>query len=643
MTQRKIFGIVDKIYNSCNGDKTYKVMKQIARFHRIQASVGYRQAAEVTSRILSQQGIKNEIKRYPADLKNRCYTQKMFREWNCEEAWLDVTAPWEVRLADFTIEEMSLIQRSASCDFSKEDVEVVYVPNGTNPEEFKEDICGKAIFVENGFDRWVDKMMKEDAAAIITVSMPEIKPVRMAMSEDERLKNAHANLSFHHYIKESEEKLRGFAITPAAGKQLREACLELEKEGKKPTVRFKVKSTVEDGTIENVEAYIPGETDEEVLMTAHLCHPRSSVNDNASGAACGIEAMTVLASLVKKGILPKPKRTIKMLLIPEFTGTYAYLAENEERLSKIVGGFNMDMVAGKQDGDAGPLIIVDTPDCAHSFSGDLGESILRGLSRECAFGGGDIFVPLFSSTRVPFVFGSDHYILSDPTVDIPCIALTQWPDKTYHTSADDVAHVDEKMLRRAAAVAAAYCYIYASMDADCVKELLPMTAHRFYQRIDTLRRDEQDSLKKEKAAHLKNVIEGTLARYQALLTEEENKQLAKLFDEERAQYQLLLSSYGEEKVFMSDVIPERLFKGPVQMRCILADMSGQQRITYEELCNKYPEIQKCLDYIFYETDGKRCLEEIAMAVHCQTNVDCTVFLMEFFQFFAQLGLVKFHK
>ena len=75
-------------------------------------------------------------------------------------------------------------------------------------------------------------MMEEDVAAIITVSMPEIKPVRVAMSEDERLKNAHANLSFHHYTKESEEKLRGFAITPAAGKQLKEACLELEKEGK---------------------------------------------------------------------------------------------------------------------------------------------------------------------------------------------------------------------------------------------------------------------------------------------------------------------------------------------------------------------------------------------------------------------------
>ena len=114
-----------------------------------------------------------------------------------------------------------------------------------------------------------------------------------------------------------------------------------------------------------------------------------------------MEAMNVLKELIESGALPRPRRSIKLLLIPEFTGTYAYLKENEHRLAKIVGGFNMDMVAGRQDGDAGPLIIVDTPDCAHSFSGDLGEAILQVLSKECAFGGNKIFVPLFSS--LPFV------------------------------------------------------------------------------------------------------------------------------------------------------------------------------------------------------------------------------------------------
>lgn len=643
MKHGKIFGIVDTLLSFCDGERTYKIMKQISRYHRIQASEGYRQAAGKASEILSHRKVANEIKTYPADLKTVCFTQKLFREWNCSQAWLDITVPWKERAADYSVEEMSLIQRSAAGDFSREDIPVVYIPDHVSPDEYSEEITGKIIFVENGYDRWIKKMMEEQAAAIITVSMPEIKPVRKGMSDDSRLKEAHANLSFHHYTKESEEKLRGFAVTPRFGRQLKEACLKMAEEGCCPMARFQIVSEIKDGSIENVEVSIPGETDEEVLMTAHLCHPGSSVNDNASGAACGIEAMAVLQELISEGILLRPKRTIKLLLIPEFTGTYAYLSENEGRLSKIVGGFNMDMVAGKQDKDAGPLIIVDTPDCASSFSGDLGEVIFKGLSRECAFGGNKVFVPLFSSVRVPFVFGSDHYILSDPTVDIPTVALTQWPDKTYHTSADDAAHVDPDMLRRAAATAAAYTYIYASLDAEYAAELLPVTACRFFERLDELRRS-KDKWKTEKAAYLEDRIEATLRRYESLLSAEELRKTENLFAEERAQYQRVLAVFDKSEKTKKEAmgeIPQRLFKGPVAMRCILAEMTAEQKEAYSALCRTYPSLAGCLDYIFYETDGKRSISEIARAVQCQTDVDCSGYLPEFFRLFEELDLVTF--
>ena len=98
-------------------------------------------------------------------------------------------------------------------------------------------------------------------------------------------------MSFHHYTEESEAALRGFALTPRMGKELRTACLSLGKEGKYPRARFKIDASFENGFLENVEAVIPGESQEEVLLTAHLCHPRSSVNDNASGAACAAEVL----------------------------------------------------------------------------------------------------------------------------------------------------------------------------------------------------------------------------------------------------------------------------------------------------------------------------------------------------------------
>ncbi len=640
MNNKNLQHTVETVYQNCDGKRIHRIVKQIARFHRIQASEGYRQAAFTAGQILGQLGVKHQIRTYPADLKKKCFTQTMFREWNCSEAWLELAAPWKECLANYTLEEMSLIQRSAAGDFSKEDIPVVYIPDEISPEEWTEDIRGKAIFVENGFERWTEKMIREQAAAIITVSMPEIRPVRVNVSEDAKLCRAHANLSFHHYTKESESRLRGFAVSPEAGRRLKEVCIEMQKEKKQPLVRFKIASEIKDGTLENVEAWIPGETQEEVLMTAHLCHPRSSVNDNASGAASAIEAMGVLQSLIDEGVLEKPRRTIRLLLIPEFTGTYAYLEERQKELSEIVAGFNMDMVAGKQGKDAGPLILVDTPDCAHAFSGDLGEAIFQALSRECAFGGDQVFVPMFSSVRVPFVFGSDHYILSDPTINIPTVALTQWPDKTYHTSADDEAHADEGMLQRAAAAAAAFCYIYAAMNLEYAQELLPVTSQRFFRRIDALRRSDCKE-KSARAAYLKELAEETLRRYERLLAQEAGA-AEEVFLEERKLYSRLLSEFepweaaGESKTG----IPARTFRGPAAMRCILAEMDDAQKQQYRKFTEKYPLAMKCMDYIFYETDGTRTLEEISRRVRYQTDIECMEFLPEFYELFEKLGLVE---
>lgn len=637
-----IFELVEKIYRQCDGDQVHGIMSKIAAHHRIQASEGYRQAADEACEMLRQEGIKSEVHSYPADLKHKCFTQKLFREWNCQEAYLDLTFPEYERAALFSEEEMSLIQRSAAGDYREKDIPILYVPDDVSPEDYTEDITDRIVFVENGFARWERRLQEGHAAAVLTVSMPEIPPVRVEMSEDPRLKDARANLSFHHYTTESETGLRGFVLTPSFGKRLKEMCLKLAQEGKYPTARFYIDSEIKDGGIENVESCIPGSGPEEILMTAHLCHPRSSVNDNASGAACAIAALSLLQRMIQGGILPSPRRTIRMLLIPEFTGAYAWLSEHEDQLEDIVGGFNMDMVAGKQDKDAGALLLVDTPDCAHSFSGDLGEAVLEGLSRECAFGGKKVYVPLFSSRRVPFVFGSDHYILSDPTIDIPTVALTQWPDKTYHTSADDAAHVDPMMLRRATAAAAAYCYLYADMDTETVKELLPYTARRFFGRIDALRREDDTVYRQKKAGYLKSVIDSTLNRYRAILPEEERDQADRLLGEEEKQYAYLLEPLMEDKKAERPEgrCPKRLFRGPAAMRSVLAEMDEAHRMRYEAMCRKYPVLSEVLDYIFYETDGSRTVEEIADIVQYQTDVDSSQFLEEFYALFEELDLIS---
>ena len=51
-----------------------------------------------------------------------------------------------------------------------------------------------------------------------------------------------------------------------------------------------IDSTLEDGSLTYAEAFVPGETEDEVLVSGYACHP-SLANENLSGLA----VMTLLA------------------------------------------------------------------------------------------------------------------------------------------------------------------------------------------------------------------------------------------------------------------------------------------------------------------------------------------------------------
>ena len=62
--------------------------------------------------------------------------------------------------------------------------------------------------------------------------------------------------------------------------------------------------------------------------------------------------------------------------------------------------------------------------------------------------------PLYRQAEVSFSGGSDHVILSDPSIGVPTPMLIQWPDRFYHTSADTPDRTDPGSLARAGSLAA---------------------------------------------------------------------------------------------------------------------------------------------------------------------------------------------
>lgn len=106
--------------------------------------------------------------------------------------------------------------------------------------------------------------------------------------------------------------------------------------------RVVIRSRLHEGALTYAEFVHPGETDEEVLVFAHTCHP-SLCNDNLSGIAVATE----LASWLSRH---RTRYTYRVLFAPATIGSITWLALNQVRLDRLRHGLVLAML-----GDASTL------------------------------------------------------------------------------------------------------------------------------------------------------------------------------------------------------------------------------------------------------------------------------------------------
>ncbi|HTF18349.1 MAG TPA: DUF4910 domain-containing protein [Chryseolinea sp.] len=123
----------------------------------------------------------------------------------------------------------------------------------------------------------------------------------------------------------------GFCVTHNQYKQLND-----------PAYEVCIASTLEPGSLTYGEYFIPGEVEDEVLISAHVCHP-SLANDNLAGLA-------VVSSLAETLSKRKNYYSYRFLFIPGTIGAIAWLAQNEERVHRIQFGLVASLL-----GDPGPF------------------------------------------------------------------------------------------------------------------------------------------------------------------------------------------------------------------------------------------------------------------------------------------------
>jgi aminopeptidase-like protein len=201
-------------------------------------------------------------------------------------------------------------------------------------------------------------------------------------------------------------------------------CLSEELLRELPEAEYEVciDSTLEAGSLTYGELYLPGATDDEVLVYTHTCHP-SLANDNLSG-------VVVAASLAEE--LARRDRTLsyRFVFAPGTIGSITWLARNEERLPLIRHGLVLAGVGG-----AGP------PTYKRSRRGDA--PIDRAFAHLPGGRGGGAEIRDFSP------WGYDERQFCSPGFDLPVGRLSRTPHgeyPEYHTSADDLSFVRAESL-----------------------------------------------------------------------------------------------------------------------------------------------------------------------------------------------------
>ena len=514
--------IMDEIIGEASGERAMRHIYDLAAYNRNRSS------SEYSGYFIETQYIYEKLKEYGLE-EATIDTYPGGSTWDGIRGEVWEISPGRSKIADYDDLTAMLAQGSSNTDIT---AELVWAGEGMKEDIDRVDVNGKIVVTSGSISRTYSIAIPKGAVGIISYESPHPLSTPLAIP----FHTSNFRISGNTGRNENKESSKfGFFIPPREGVILRARLLAKEK----IIVRVVVETQNIDYDIEVTSCLIKG-TDPsagEINLSAHLFDGmvKMGANDNLSGCASILEIARMLNSMINEGRIEKPKRTIRFIWAPEFTGTGPWVRDHPEIIKNTLCNINLDMVGLWLSKYQSLLYMHRTEFGNPHYINDIMENLYDfvGIGNRIGLGvpGNMKRIVAPSGSDDPFYYaigdhtgGSDHEVFNDWGVQVPGVMMLTWPDPYYHSSQDNADKCDPTQLKRVCVIGAAAAYTIAWADEAMASKIAGEVTCNALGRLGkqvSRAMDEVDRAKKEEFENeykmTRGYIEATLINEKATL------------------------------------------------------------------------------------------------------------------------------